>query len=270
MAGRSPDSSGRPVNGAAEHFGRQLRKAREMRGWTLLDLGRCSGIDAAHLGRIESGKRPPTENVARACDHVFPERSGWFLEWYQDSRDWMPPGFRVWAEHEDTAQRLSVWCPGLIDGLAQTEEYARATLHWEPAATAEQIEIRLASRMERQKRVLGHGAQAVFLVDQPALYRLVGSPAAMARQLRHLLDLGQQPRVTVQVLPQVGHPATGSELIIADDAAYVEHLAGGAVHTDSDAFTRLDTIMGQMRAEAMRASESQALIREATEHWDSQ
>lgn len=181
----------------------------------------------------------------------------------------MPPGFRVWAEHEDQALRLSVWCPGLIDGLVQTEDYARATLQWEPGAAAEQINIRLRSRMERQKRVLGRDASVVFLVDQAALYRLVGSPAVMAAQMRRLVELGSLPRVTVQVLPQVGHPATGSELIIADDAAYVEHLAGGAVHSDSDVFMRLDTIMGKMRAEAMRASESQALFMEATEHWDS-
>jgi hypothetical protein len=75
------------------------------------------------------------------------------------------------------------------------------------------------------------------------------------------------PRVTVQVLPQVGHAATGAELIVADDAAYTEHLAAGAVYS-GEAFTRLETIFRNLQAESYRASESIALIREAKERWE--
>jgi hypothetical protein len=110
----------------------------------------------------------------------------------------------------------------------------------------------------------------VFLIDQAALHRLVGSPAIMADQMRHLIELGSLARVTVQVLPQVGHPATGSELIIADEAAYVEHLAGGAVHSASDAFTRLDTIMEQMRGEALPVSQSRTILQETEQEWNTQ
>ena len=40
------------------------------------------------LSRIENGKRPPTEVLAAACDKAFPERRGWFCDWYQESRTW--------------------------------------------------------------------------------------------------------------------------------------------------------------------------------------
>lgn len=260
--------AGRSRNGVAEHFGKQLKKARESHGWSLLELGRRTGIDAAHLGRIEAGKRPPTENVAIACDHVFPERDGWFLDWYRDSGNWMPPGFRSWGEFENNALRVAVWTPGIVHGLAQCESYAREVLALEAGATDEQTEARLKARMERQKRVLGHGAAVVILVDISALERQVGSAAVMAEQIAHLIELAAMPRVTVQVVPTIVHQATGSELIIADNAAYVEHLAAGAVYTDSDAFTRLDTIMDTLRAEAHRASESLTILREAYERWN--
>lgn len=39
-----------------------------------------SEFNAAHLGRIEGGKRPPTERVALACDAAFPERQGWYAD----------------------------------------------------------------------------------------------------------------------------------------------------------------------------------------------
>src|SRR5712691_5688690 len=94
------------------HFGRQLRKERLAHGWSIHELAERTGLNAGHLSRVENGKRPPTHHVAAACDGVFPERRGWFTEYYEDSRAWTPPGFRPWAEHEDTAASLRVWAPG--------------------------------------------------------------------------------------------------------------------------------------------------------------
>lgn len=90
----------------------------------------------------------------------------------------------------------------------------------------------------------------------------------MAVQMEHLLDLAAMPRVTVQVLPQVGHAATGAELIVADDGAYTESLSAGAVYSGNEGFTRLETIFRNLQAESYRASESIALIREAKEQWE--
>jgi transcriptional regulator with XRE-family HTH domain len=54
------------------HFGRQLRKERLARGWSLDDLGERMQIAAAHLSRIENGKRPPTELIASRGRRDFP------------------------------------------------------------------------------------------------------------------------------------------------------------------------------------------------------
>ena len=58
----------------ATHFGRQMKKERLARGWSLRELSARTGINFSHLGRIENGHRPPTEAIAVACDRVFPER----------------------------------------------------------------------------------------------------------------------------------------------------------------------------------------------------
>jgi transcriptional regulator with XRE-family HTH domain len=65
----------------AQHFGKQMRKERLARGWSLPELSARTGINAGHLSRIETGKRPPTEHVALALDAAFPERKGYFLEY---------------------------------------------------------------------------------------------------------------------------------------------------------------------------------------------
>jgi ribosome-binding protein aMBF1 (putative translation factor) len=69
--------SGRNGKGVAGHFGRQMRRDRLAHGWSITELAKRSGISGAHLGRIESGLRPPTVRVADALDKVFPERRGW-------------------------------------------------------------------------------------------------------------------------------------------------------------------------------------------------
>jgi transcriptional regulator with XRE-family HTH domain len=120
--------AGNNGGGAVMHFGRHVRKERAARGWSIHELSSRTGIAAGHLSRIENGKRPPTENVAQACDHVFPERKGWFREYYEESRTWAPAGFRDWPEYENKASTLRAWSPGILHGLLQTEAYARAVL----------------------------------------------------------------------------------------------------------------------------------------------
>jgi transcriptional regulator with XRE-family HTH domain len=115
-------------NSASTHFGRQMRKERLAHGWSLREFHARTGIDIGHASRIETGKAPPTEKVAKACDDAWPERRGWFLEYYEESKSWIPAGFRSWAEYEDKATTLRDWYPGILTGLLQTEGYARAVL----------------------------------------------------------------------------------------------------------------------------------------------
>jgi hypothetical protein len=90
----------------------------------------------------------------------------------------------------------------------------------------------------------------------------------MAAQMRHLLEVAALPNVTLQVLPAVAHPATASELIIADNnAAYAEHLAAGGVYTEDETVTSLERLFATIRGECYRVSESLAVIRKAEETW---
>jgi transcriptional regulator with XRE-family HTH domain len=251
------------------HFGRQVRKERLARGWSLDEMAARAGLAAPYWSQIENGKRPPTERVAQACDRVFPERKKYFTEYYEESKSWVPAGFRSFAEHEDRSRKLRVWSPGVIDGLLQTVDYARAMLETVPGVTDEQVTARLTNRLERQKRVLHREdpPDAWFVVDQLSLYRRVGSPPIMIEQLRHLADVASLPNVTLQVLPAIAHPANASELIISDSAAYVEHLTGGLVHTDEQTITTLERLFSTILSESYRASDSAAMIRKAGELW---
>jgi hypothetical protein len=261
--------AGSEVNGSAGHFGRQMKKERLARGWSIAELAKRMGVDAAHLGRVENGRRPPTEVLAGKCDTVFPERRGWFSEYYEESKSWVPAGFRSWPEYEDRAASVRVWSPGLVHGLVQTEGYARAVLSVSAGVTDEIVSARLASRMERQRRVLlrEDPPSVWFVVDELSLYRQVGTAETMAGQMRRLAQVAAMPKVTVTVMPAVIHPGNESGFILADDAAYAEHVVGGYVFTDEQILNGLIVRFDSLRAESYRASESLRIIERLGETW---
>lgn len=254
-----------PVNdNPASHFGRQLKKERLARGWSLPELAKVTGIDGGHLSRIENGKRPPTEKTAAACDKAFPERRGWFTEYYFELQTWAetPSWFKPWSDHEMSTTTIRAWSPLTMHGLLQTEDYARAVNSVEPRVTTEQVAERTASRMARQKRVL-------FRDDPPSAWFLIGitslrnmPPGIVTAQLRHLAYVAQLPHVTLQVVPECWHAGLPAGFIVADSAAYTESLIAGQVYGDEETVSAFGERFDSIRAEAMRASESLTLIRE--------
>jgi transcriptional regulator with XRE-family HTH domain len=261
------------TRGVAGHFGKQLRRDRLAHGWSLAELARrMGGVDPHHLGRVESGRRPPTARLADKLDAVFPERRGWYLQWLDDIRTApeIPPTFRSWSDYEDRSATLRVWMPGIIDGLAQTEEYARALIAMAPGITAATADSRLNARMERQRRILDREqpARVILLVDEMALYREVGNAATMAGQCRRLLAVAAMPAVTMQVMPAIAHTSMASGYLIADDAMWCEHVVSGGVYTDPQTVMTVTAKHDNLRAECYRASESLTLIERLGTAWE--
>ena len=71
----------------------------------------------------------------------------------------------------------------------------------------------------------------------------------------------------MQVLPAIAHPATQSGFMIADGAAYAEHVAGGYVFTDQETATSIERLFDTLRGECYRVSESLAIIGKAGKLW---
>jgi len=252
------------------YFGRQVRRARRAAGWTLAEFGQRIGYDPGQISRIENGKRPPTELFAQMCDRAFPDRDGWFSEFYAESCTWIatPPWFRSWVEHEQQAATLRIWQPCVLSGLLQTEAYARAILAVNPGVTDEQVSERLAARLARQAILTRDDPPAVwFLMDEAALRRCVGSPAVMAAQLAHLAGVARLPNVTIQVVPDIAHPGVLGGFAVAERAAYVETAVAGQVFEESEILAGLITSFDTLRNEAFRGSESLTLIERMCEEW---
>jgi DNA-binding XRE family transcriptional regulator len=260
------DGTSNPV----QYFGRQVRRARQAAGWTLAEFGQRIGYDPGQISRIENGKRQPTELFAQMCDRVFPGREGWFSEFYAESRTWIatPPWFRSWVEHEQSAAALRIWQPGVLSGLLQTEDYARAILGVNPGVTDDQVDARLAARLARQKTLTSEDPPAVwFLVDEAALRRNVGSPELMAAQLARLTGVARLPNATIQVVPNIAHAGLLGGFALTERAAYVETAVAGQVFEDTEIIAGLLTRFDTLRNEALRASESLIFLEMTCEEW---
>jgi hypothetical protein len=204
------------------------------------------------------------------CDRAFPGRDGWFGEFYAESRTWIatPPWFRSWVEHEQQAATLRIWQLGVLSGLLQTEQYARGILTVEPGVTEDQVSERLAARLARQAVLVRDDPPAAwFLVDEAVLHRCVGSADVMAAQLAHLVGLARLPNVTIQVVPSIAHAGLLGGFAAAERAAYVETAVAGQVFEDADIIAGLLTRFDTLRNEALRGSESLALIERMCTEW---
>jgi transcriptional regulator with XRE-family HTH domain len=244
-----------------------MRRDRLAHGWSITELAKRTKLDAAHLGRIENGLRPPSVRVADALDKVFTERRGWYLQWLDEIRTApeVPATFRTWGDYEDVSVTLRLWTPLIIDGLFQTEDYARALIAV-TGVSADVAAARLAARMERQRRVLDR-CRVSYVLDQSALYRLVGSPEIMAAQLRHVLDVAARPNIVLQVMPEVAHDAMAGAYALADDVVWSEHFLSGGVYTDPNIVASAAARHDILRGECLKVSESLTLIGELAEQW---
>lgn len=144
---------------------------------------------------------------AEVTELVELARIGRRRPWWTRFRDTMPAGYLSYIGLEDESSGLRYLSPG-IPGLLQTEEYARAVVegnHWlawprvGAVNAADQVEIRLTRQREVLQRA--NPPEITAILDEAVLWRQIGGPAVLRRQLLHLVALGSSSRITIQVLP---------------------------------------------------------------------
>ncbi|MGQ0778791.1 MAG: helix-turn-helix domain-containing protein [Pseudonocardiales bacterium] len=164
----------------------------------------------------------------------------------------------------------------LIPGLLQTEEYARKLHALRGRHTPEEIDQRVAVRMQRQQRLTDSPPlQLSVVLDEAALLRCARDTSVAAGQLQQLLERAQLPNVEVRVIPfdaglHVGTAGAYSLLSFPDgvlpEVAHQEYVAGAHVIDDQTFVAELATIFGMLRDQALGHDESLALIAELAEH----
>jgi hypothetical protein len=139
-------------------------------------------------------------------------------------------------------------------------------------AVPEEIARRVDLRLERQSILDGENSPKFWaVIDEAALRRPIGGVEVMRGQIQHLIDLMNQPNVTIQVIPfsYGGHAAEGgafSILRFADpdlpDIVYVEQLASALYLDKREEVDRYSEVMERLCAVSTTPTETVDLLRQ--------
>ncbi|GAB4587636.1 helix-turn-helix domain-containing protein [Nocardia sp. IFM 10818] len=205
---------------ARRALGRELKRLREAKKLNQSAAGRVIGVSPQTIGRMEDGLPTKVSDlyINALCDAYAatdPERS-MLLElalevrttqksggrWWRAYADEMNAGFDHYMGLEDGASKLAVWKLAIVPGLLQTPEYRRAVAWTEyPGKPSDQVEKRVEMAVRRQARLEEPDFMVDIVLSETVLRDQIGGPGVMADQLERLADVGQQPNLSVRVVP---------------------------------------------------------------------
>jgi hypothetical protein len=201
-------------------------------------------------------------------------RSARQRDWWRDYSDYVKKGFIDFLAFEAEARTSCGYEAQVIPGILQCAEYARAILLGTEKRRSDEVERAVQLRVKRQERVTQSKdpLQVWAVIDESILHREIEPPGVLAKQLQHLLDLGELGNVSIQVLPyRAGiHAAIDGPFVLLSfdgypDLLYIEHLVG-CVYLEKPAETgKGRTIFDHLRSAAFNTGDSSVLIRERVE-----
>ncbi|MGI5286675.1 helix-turn-helix domain-containing protein [Nonomuraea polychroma] len=258
-------------------LGRILRDLRTREQITLAQTGRRLGWSTAKVGRIEAGQTRPSPEDVSASLELFRapaelRRTCMTLAAQAAARPWWAPYKSVLGEYvalETEAALVRSWQPQLVEGLLQTEAYARALVLADlPGVGQAEVNLRVRARMARQQLLVGEDPLSLSVVlAEDALRVPVGGARVMAAQVARLVDAAQWPTVTVRVLPRrVGaHPGMSGAFVLLslphDPVSVFVEGAPQEIITDQAALVRdYERRFDRLAASALSAEDSLEIL----------
>jgi hypothetical protein len=189
--------------------------------------------------------------------------------WLDSNPSELPPVLSGVLEYERTASRIFNWEVGIVPGLLQTADYARALLSNSPISL-DQADYRLVARMRRQSILhSAKPARLVAIIDEAVVHREVGSPDIMSDQIDQLLEVSLLGNVTLRIVPgDVGyHPGLAGAFMLYEFAqlppiVYLEHHHASSFLHDEAGVGRYRALTKLMQEKALGEDDTRALLRE--------
>jgi transcriptional regulator with XRE-family HTH domain len=261
-------------------LGALLRKLRTEKGLTVEQAAGQLMFSMSKLSRMETGHGAPSRRDIRdlcalyeVTDEAERKRMMNLAVEGRQAGWWQSYDLNQFADYvglEADAVSVKNYQSILIPGLLQTPDYARAVNEAViPQPDPERLEEQTEVRLRRQDRLtqdppLHFGV----ILDEAALHRVIGGPAVMEAQLRHLTELSKLPNVTLQVIPfsAGAHPAMDSTFNVLEFAdavpgvVYVEGLVGWVYMKRSRDVERYARVFERLCHVALPPRESVELI----------
>lgn len=284
------NESGLPTalrNGSPALFKRtialSLKKWRLESGLPQKDAALRLDRTTQHISNLEAGQIPTAADLELLLDfYGKPDRIPFMREllsaarkarnWWTGMSGAVPKWFDLFLGLESGAAELSSFDTVVVPGLLQTREYATAVIENDPDLSGDQVQNLVEVRMGRQHILQGDNPVYLHVVlEESVLHRLRGNRAVMRGQLEHLLELSQQPRIDIQVLPfDAGYPAQdGGTFIVLKfplemegdpGLVYLELLTGGHYFEKPEEIAEYQRALTRLHALAASPDGSRGII----------
>ncbi|WP_326753285.1 helix-turn-helix domain-containing protein [Streptomyces hirsutus] len=263
-------------------LGQELRRLRELKGMTAEEVAERLLVSQSKISRLENGRRSISQRDVRDLCGVYEVADQRVVEslmqMAKDSRQqgwWHAFGdipYSVYIGLETDAESLRVYEPQIITGLLQTGAYAEAIIRGgSPEASEQENDKRVEVRLRRQSRITAETdpLRLWVVLDEASLRRVVGSRQVMREQLEHVMELSQQPHITVQVLPfEVGaHSGINGQYSILEfaDAAdssvvYIEGVTSDLYLEKPHDVQKYTVMYEHLRAQSLNVEQSRQLV----------
>jgi transcriptional regulator with XRE-family HTH domain len=264
-----------------------LRTARADAGMTREDAAAALDWSLSKLVRIETGEQGVSVTDLKAMLQLYKvtdkstvqdltelARSSRGQTWWSGYRDVVSKQYGQLLGYESSSAYIRTVHPGLVPGLLHTDDYAfelrRVRMPEEQARKVVNLLVERQERLFEQPKP----PEVSFIFGEEAMYRLIGSPAIMRSQLRHILEVTEMSTVSARIVPfRAGAHAglIGPFVLIGlqdsgEDLLFLEGAGGDLVNRDDqDLIIRFTEDFEALRTQALSEEETRALIQQRIE-----
>jgi transcriptional regulator with XRE-family HTH domain len=267
-------------------LGLRLRKIRTGLGLTVEDVARKLMCSPAKVSRLETAARRPVLRDVRELCSVYSldekdseelmrlahqaRESAWWNKY--DEIELVP-----YIGLEQDASSITAYDLHYLPGLLQTEDYARALIRAiNPKIGQDTLEQRVRTRLRRQQRLEGDNPPRYHaLIDEAALHRRVGSDALMTAQVDKVVNLAEDGKAVVQLIPfdRGAYPAADIMFVLLEFAqlppiVFVEGLVDFQHFDRPDQIQRYREVIESIRDSALSPRDSLYRLAEIRKGYD--
>ncbi|MEV4433518.1 helix-turn-helix transcriptional regulator [Streptomyces sp. NPDC049585] len=249
------------------YCGDQLKRWRQRAGISREELAKEACVGVELIKSIEQGRRRASLRILQIADQLC--GAGGLLEAAYQYLQPEPqrPAAHDFFRYEEEAIARSACEPVFIPGLLQTERTARALFAkcW-PPLDDEVIEERVALRLGRQRLLDKQSTAFSFVIGEMPLRHPVADAETQREQLQHLLEVGSQRNVTIQVMPadvfqlELSGSLVVLELASQERIGYQEGSFAEVLVTDPGKVSRMTHGLSRVHQVALSPRDSTRLI----------
>ncbi|MFI8765014.1 helix-turn-helix domain-containing protein [Streptomyces sp. R-07] len=244
---------------------------RKQAGLTQPQLATQACVALETLGSIEQGRRALRLGLAGELDGILNTGGALAVAVGKAPKKERYPAFaQEFIELEAQALSLCSYQNGVVPGLLQTAEYARAVFDClYPPITPQEAEDRMLDRLDRQGifEQTPWPPMMSFLLNESILEQPIGGREVLRGQILHLREMAELPFLALQIIPKsrTRHAGLAGPMVLVetpahDHVAYIEGQRVSFLIDDPDEVGILQAKYGMLRSQALTPEDTMGLL----------